>query len=199
MLTLEMIESSSIELSNENTAVCKECGGYCCRSMGCEIFPQDVKKWFHTDTITKDHIHKLLSTGLIQLDWWDDDVRLVEFGYNEDYFTDHEYYDECYYLHMRNVHDPAVYGSFGGRCRALTDEGCILPWELRPTGGKSLVPVKRFYCTAELSKPHCALAWIPYHDILDEFRYSSDYDKTEYAAMHKLTESDWNKLIHGGD
>lgn len=198
MLTPEAIEAMEVGSSNENTVVCQECGGFCCRTAGCEIFPQDVKKWFNTDTITKEHIHKLLSTGLIQLDWWEEDVRYFEFGYKEDYFNTHDYYSECYFLHMRSVHDPAVCGSFGGICRALSNEGCILSWELRPTGGKSLVPIKRFHCTAELSKPHCALAWIPYHDLLDEFRYSSEYDKTEYTATHKLITEEWHNLIQGG-
>lgn len=198
MMTPEMMEAVVITESNEDSSICTKCGGLCCRLMGCEIFPQDVKRWFQTDTITKEHICKLLATRLVQLDWYEEDVRFMRFGYSSEYFDDHEYHERCYYLHMRNGNDPAVFGSFGGRCRALTDTGCSLPWELRPTGGQSLVPTAGFNCIPSYGKPECALAWIPYYDIMDECTNINCYDDTEYRVNNLMSREEWHQLIQGG-
>ena len=163
--TPEVIEAIEITECNECREICRECNGFCCKGMGCEIFPQDVKKWFNTDTITTEMIVKMLQSKYIQLDWWEGDIR-EEFEYPEELL--HDYIDRSFYLHMRNKYDAAVDGSYGGMCRALGKEGCIISWEKRPTGGKALVPVESHKCESEMSKAECCLAWLPYLDILEE-------------------------------
>lgn len=169
-ITPSMVEEVEVEF-NENREACSICGGRCCASYPCEIYPQDVKRWFGTDTITKDMVFKLLDSGKVQLDWWEGDVRDDEFSYPDDAFKD-EYYSKTYYLHMRTVHDAPIEGSWGGPCRCFKrGEGCTLTWDQRPTGGRSLIPEPHgdgSNCKIHVvEKPHCCLAWIPYQDILD--------------------------------
>lgn len=170
--TPEMVEAFEVTESNENYEGCKKCGGRCCMNMGCEIFPQDVKKWFNTTIITKEIIFKMLNTGMVQVDWWEGDVR-DEFNYPYEAFEEMECMDKTYYLHMRNRRDYVIAGSWcGGVCKALTPYGCSIPWDKRPTGGKALIPSPignpRECVEAEVSKAECCLAWIPYQDIFQE-------------------------------
>lgn len=172
LTTPEDIEAIEITENNENCEMCSKCKGVCCMSMGCDIFPQDVKRWFGTTTITKEMIIKLLDSNMVQLDWWDGDVRVDAFNYDED--TIEEYHDCCYYLHMRNKYEAAIQGSYGGMCRALGEHGCRIPWDKRPTGGKALVPSTTGSsrdCKVIISKPENCLAWLPYSDILEAVRY----------------------------
>lgn len=166
----EIIESYVPEF-NENLDTCRKCGGRCCHTMGCDIFPQDVKKWFDTNEITEEMILTLLKSGYVQLDWWEGDVRDTgNFNFPESFFDTHDYYERCFYLHMRNAREPAISPSFGGTCRMLTKNGCALSWNMRPTGGKSLIPDpdgNPANCGKyEVAKPECALAWIKYEEIL---------------------------------
>ena len=167
----ELVEAQTIEY-NENKTICAACGGRCCKNSGCEIFPQDVKKWFNTKEITSDIIVKLLNSGYIQIDWFYGDVRFSEYGYKftPEYFENHEELNRIYYLHMRSGNDPAIHGSWGGTCRMLTEHGCPMSWDMRPTGGKSLIPNANGdgKCHESfLDKKEAVLAWIPYQEILD--------------------------------
>lgn len=168
---LEILESYVPEF-NENPVACKTCGGRCCNTMGCDIFPQDVKKWFKTDEITEDMILTLLNSGYVQLDWWEGDIREHEdFNFPDEFFNANPYYSRSFYLHMRNEREPAVNPSWGGKCRMFTEHGCALSWNMRPTGGKSLVPDESgnpHTCGKyEVGKAECALAWTAYEEILE--------------------------------
>ena len=145
----------------------------CCKNFGCDIFPQDVKRIFNTDTITLEIIMAMLRHGYVQLDWWEGDIRdNGPFDFSDRYLDNIDILDMCYYLHMRNDKNAAIQPSYGGQCRMLTPDGCALSWHMRPTGGKSLVPEPsgdfRKCNNAQMSKPECVLAWLPYQEILYE-------------------------------
>ncbi len=165
--TPERVEAFRVPVCNENLSACKICGGHCCNSMGCEIYPQDVKQWFASEEITKEMIMKIFNSGMVTLDWWTGDIR--------EHFKHHvdssEMLDRSFYLHMRNIGEGPIFGSWGGKCKALLPTGCSIPWDKRPIGAKALVPSKTGNpkdCHSELRKPECALSWIPYEAILSE-------------------------------
>lgn len=187
---------------NENSDACRKCKGVCCNTMGCEIFPQDVMKWFNTDIITVEMIYSMLKSGYVQIDWWEGDVRESDdFEFSEEYLMNAEYVHECYYLHMRNVNEAAISPSYTGCCRMLTKTGCALSWDMRPTAGCSVVPDPDgdFHkCTYEVSKPHAALAWMKYSSILESvvrsfpqqpsYMYTLNMTKDEYPVKIKNTD-----------
>lgn len=169
--TSKMIENYEV-IENNTSSECVLCNGLCCRNMGCEIFPQDVKRWFNTDIITKDIIIKLLDSKYIQLDWYEGDIREYIFKYP----NIKDYKSISYYLHMRNKNDPVIYDSWGGECIAfISGVGCKLTWEQRPTGGKALIPKNgktQLKCILDVSKAECCLAWMPYYKILNRIKYT---------------------------
>ena len=125
--------------------VCSECKGCCCRRMGCHYSPHDFKD------LSYEGLKAEIEKGRISIDWWEG-MRHRE-----------------YYLRARHVGEPIVYGSWGGRCVNLTDNGCSLSWEERPLGGKALKPAadpKTEPCETSYSKEDCKNEWKPYSEIL---------------------------------
>lgn len=191
-VTPEMLQEIEIPF-NENREACSKCGGQCCIRFPCDVYPQDVKKWFKSDTITKEMIIKLLDTKLFQLDWWEGDVRPDAFDYTDEQIeAAGGIQPSTYYIHARVYDNAAVQGSYGGRCRFFElEKGCMLPWEVRPTGGKALIPPEsgdpRECSNTIIEKAHCALAWSPYYDILDDIymNYEIPEDESKWAYMDR--------------
>lgn len=134
--------------------LCAECGGRCCKSMGCHFSPNDF------DDLSIESLEKILSEGDVSIDWWEGDVT----GGN---------LDKTYFLRMRHVDAKIVDPSWGGRCVALTDSGCRLSFEKRPLGGRALIPSKNSNqkdCKQTYSKENCCRDWYPYQYILAKLR-----------------------------
>lgn len=133
---------------------CKECGGRCCKNMGCHYSPDDFKdKSFEA---LKSEIEK----GKISIDWWAAD-------------------EPEYYLRARHVDAPIVDGSWGGICINLTENGCSLSFEDRPLGGKALKPVRSFGCPNFYTKEMCKNDWKPYAETLKKLVlcFYTEYEK----------------------
>lgn len=118
---------------NETPERCKICGGRCCKKKPCEMYPQDI---FGTEEPTVERLKEFLSTDLYQIDWWEGDIEKEDDTKYEDelpqiYFIRPR---EIEGIHMNFLYDPM----FWGRCIFLTEIGCMLTWEDRPTCGKSL-------------------------------------------------------------
>lgn len=195
-VTPEMIQDIEITENNERPDICSKCGGRCCFQMGCEIFPQDFKRWFNTDTITKEMIIKALDSGEITMDWYDGDIRDEVFGYTDEQLGD-EYYTRSYYFHMRGIGDKAICGSWGSPCKSYRKgTGCSLTWEQRPTGGRSLVPPEsgdpKDCRNQNLSKYESCLAWVPFYQMLEDI-YCEYKDPHESDPVDDLI-----RIINGG-
>lgn len=152
-----------------NSAACMKCGGLCCKHMSCHVAPGDFIK------ITKDIIKKAIDERLFCIDWWDGDPS----GESDD-----EFYNG-YYLRVRHKDSKAIDASIGGECIFLSDNGCTLPFALRPRGARDLIPDKDGIgeqCIDEYSKQQCAIDWMPYHDMLRElyleYKEAKDYTKS---------------------
>ena len=69
---------------------------------------------------------------------------------------------------------------------------CYIQWTLRSIEGNCNT-------TAQVEDlPECALARIPYYDIIDECSNISCYDNTEYHANNLMLREEWYQLIQGG-
>lgn len=130
--------------NNENRYQCAQCGGACCKQMGCCFSPTDF------DDLSFEGLkQKITETGYISIDWWEEDEPL-------------------YFLRMRHVDAAVVDPSYGGQCCKLTPNGCTFDFEHRPYEGKSLIPKTTYNgrCTVTYSKHDCAVEWTPYAAIL---------------------------------
>jgi len=147
-----------------NESVCKECGGRCCKAMPGAMYPSDL------EAVNKKSILKLLRTGNYAIDWWEGDPRYDE-GIDE--------YNHGYFLRPRTKNTPSWFdGSWGGECIFLTGTGCKLKPDDRPHNCRMLEPGpngKDCICHDE-SKQGAAIAWLPYHDIIEEIR-SEHYER----------------------
>jgi Fe-S-cluster containining protein len=143
-------------LNNENK-VCGPCGGKCCKRMPGSALPSD----FGHDVGTA-LLDALLSKRWA-IDWWEGDPRG---GKNE--------LDVAYFLRPATkgregcLHD----ASWGGECTFLTQTGCSLTFERRPSECRGLVPneVAPGNCTSDpaTTKQQVAIAWIPYDALIRE-------------------------------
>jgi hypothetical protein len=139
---------NSFTENNENKTICSACGGRCCNTMGCHYSPDDIGE------IRVDNIMSHLNTGNVSIDWWEGDVFEKDRSH-------------VYYLRARHKHAGILDGSWGGRCRLLTEEGCSLPFEKRPKGGRAVIPAEDFKCKGLYSKRQCCEDWYKYQDVLD--------------------------------
>lgn len=152
---------ASNDALNENRHTCKECGGACCKGMGCHISPNDMKN------ITFDSIVSLMKeTNCISVDWY------------EGHPTNANKRGPHYFLRIRNNNGSMIDPSWGGQCCLLGEDGCPLSFKYRPLGGRALQPKDEHnkVCTSGYSKAQCTLDWLPYQDILEKvFDYFDDF------------------------
>lgn len=127
------------------TEACAACKGECCRHMACHYAPSDFPD------LSFDGLKQEIEKGRISIDWWEGNPR-------------------AYFLRARHVGEPVVKGSWGGRCVNLTDTGCSLSWEERPTGGKALKPHSDpdGICTTSYSKEKCKNDWKKHAEVLNK-------------------------------
>ncbi|NMA66249.1 MAG: hypothetical protein GX957_08430 [Clostridiaceae bacterium] len=130
---------------NENTELCKACGGKCCKTMGGHYSPDDF-----VDLSLSSLIYEI-EKGYISIDWWVGDVM----------GDDRE---NTYYLRTRNLGAGVIDPSWGGVCCLLTENGCSLSWEERPYGCRALVPLPNNECRTDYTKEDSCKEWYPYQD-----------------------------------
>lgn len=87
--------------NNENKYLCKECGGKCCKSMGCHLHPDDV---FKGETPSFEILKNLLSKGIYAIDFWEGDPRPNKFEYNR-----------VYYIRVANTNSSEILDASWGR------------------------------------------------------------------------------------
>lgn len=142
----------------ENKQLCKECGGNCCKRMGCHYSPDDFKE------ITYESLKKEIEKGFISIDWWEGNP--FENGSTDEI-------DRVYFLRIRHKDSEIVDPSWGGECILLTDDGCPLSYEERPKGARLLEP-SEYNCISHYDKRQAARDWYKYNDIL--YKLVEDFD-----------------------
>ena len=144
------------EKDNCNYALCAECGGKCCKKVGCTFSPQDFIRLSPEGKLTPEGIVNEVKKGYITLELY------VE-GF-------------IWTPRMRNIggpiiEDQIIYRQVNGPCVALRKNGCAFSYEERPTEGKLLIPRKtngKMNCESRYGIDQALKEWRPYQRILCE-------------------------------
>ena len=133
---------------------CKNCGGACCKRIPCAYSPDDFEE------MSYEYLSQRLKKGDLSIDLID----------REQVFKD----TDCYYIRPRIVGNPVIdarYSAVRGPCIHLTEEGCDLSYEERPTGGRLLIPEpkKGVPCHADYPIDICWKEWLPFKELLAMF------------------------------
>jgi len=146
---------------NVNSSICSECKGACCKACGCHFSPDDFEE------ISFESLKKEIDKGYISIDYVDGEMIYRDRG--------------VYILRIRNQDAPIVDTGFIRKrtpCILLTEKGCKLDYEHRPTGGKLLIPssissfTHEMTCKSKYDISDCCYEWEPHKKLL--------YQLTEY-------------------
>lgn len=140
-------------LKNEDLDICRECGGMCCKKSGCDYWVSDFQD------LSYKGILKILSSGNVSI------VATLDF------ITIHGSLvtEPLLYLRARNSDKDVIdLVSYKTRCSLLTDTGCSIPYEQRPSGGKNLKPSREEDgpCQPILNPINQLLEWKKYQTAL---------------------------------
>lgn len=130
-----------------NKALCSRCKGRCCKETGCFFMPEDFER------IEVRYLKNEVDKGYISIS-----AALSIFGIPLP--------KPILYLKIRNKGASICDLSECGECMLLTDKGCELSFEKRPSGGKGLIPRENNACYSVFSKTDILQSWKPYDDIL---------------------------------
>jgi hypothetical protein len=135
-------------------AICKKCGGECCKNMGCHFSPDDFQD------LSYESLKKEIQHGNISIDYWHGDINEKK-----------NCLSRTYYLRMKNKGAKIVDPSWGGQCNIWNPTtGCPLPFEKRPKGARLLIPFSpseaKYRCEAEYTKEMCVTDWRKHHETL---------------------------------
>lgn len=138
---------------NENTEVCKNCGGRCCKKSGCDYWPSDLPDK------TYKGILKFLENGKVSI------VAMMNFKRINEKLCNFPFL----YLRERNTgRDVVDLLSMKTPCSNLTEHGCSYTYEERPSGGKNLTPSKDGLCYPKEDNLQKVLEWSPYQKQLEK-------------------------------
>lgn len=138
---------------NENTEVCKNCGGRCCKKSGCDYWPSDLPDK------TYKGILKFLENGKVSI------VAMMNFKRINGKLCNFPFL----YLRERNTgRDVVDLLSMKTPCSNLTEHGCSYTYEERPSGGKNLTPSKDGLCYPKEDNLQKVLEWSPYQKQLEK-------------------------------
>lgn len=136
---------------NQNAELCAKCGGHCCKRCGCFFSPDDFA------VLNYEALEREIEKGYITIE----KVDLSEI-YEEGF---------AYVVRARNTNGPIIENRLvrpGGPCMMLTEHGCALDYEHRPTGGRLLIPRENGNCYAKYSTEHAIREWLNYQPLLEE-------------------------------
>jgi len=127
--------------------LCSKCKGRCCKQNACYFMPDDFEKIeFHfLSKVIKDK-------GYISIAKTD-----KAYGSPLPYWF--------YYLKIRNLDAKFCDNNPRGRCMLLSEKGCKLSFNERPSGGKALIPDEEG-CYSLYREKDILEAWKPHQDVL---------------------------------
>lgn len=138
---------------NENTEVCKNCGGRCCKKSGCDYWPSDLPDKTYKEIL------KFLENGKVSI------VAMMNFKRINGKLCNFPFL----YLREKNTgRDVVDLLSMKTPCSNLTEHGCSYTYEERPSGGKNLTPSKDGLCYPKEDNLQKVLEWSPYQKQLEK-------------------------------
>lgn len=172
--------------NNENPALCRKCGGDCCKEMPGSYHPAQFGP-------ALEGVAELLRAGKASIDWWEGDSVDARGADGKKTYVPIPH--KGYYLRPAikpgrrkgpplfsffagpdgdgGVFDP----SFGGECVNLTPAGCSLAFADRPLNCQALAPdpdrdpARGRFCDGEdlaHNKPGLVIAWNPLSPLLEK-------------------------------
>lgn len=143
-MSLTMIESYL------RPKICAKCNGDCCKQHPGSTSPKDFGEPL------LDNLIKAFKTGKWAIDWWEGDPR------NTDILS-----RACFVRPAIKGHKELYHPTWGGECVFFAENvGCELSVDDRPSECRMLEPKKNGCVQHGSSKQDCAIAWIPYADII---------------------------------
>ena len=115
----------------EPTEDCIKCRGRCCKQLPGSCLPNDISRLFPANSL-QESVKLALNSKKYSIGWFENDTPL--------------YYIRPATLGKYKKFDP----SWGGICILLTDNGCSLPFDLRPNDCKCIKPNKDFRCSSSI-------------------------------------------------
>ena len=155
-VSAERVEKDYSDSINVNTKLCSACKGKCCKRCGCHFSPEDFKE------ISFEFLKTEIEKGYISIDYFTSSFTHMNSG--------------AYILRVRNQDSPIVDAIVLEMkpCILLTEKGCKLKYEERPSGGKLLIPkIEKIglwkwerTCYSKYKISDCSREWMPYQEIL---------------------------------
>ena len=161
---------------NLNQDSCKKCQGFCCKRCGCHFSPDDFNfKKIDDENGPRDSnevifeiLRKEMEKGYI----------VVECIPGEMFWSG----IDGMILRARNINEGLVGRMMRSQCILLTENGCKLDYEHRPSGGRLLKPVyknEELFCKQYYDIPDCCKEWLPFKEVLAKlFELFEETDKT---------------------
>lgn len=163
---------------NLNPKLCKKCKGHCCKKCGCHFSPDDFdfKKVDDengprdSNEVIFDILKKEIEKGYI----------VIEYVPSEAILSD----TDGILLRVRNRKEGLVGDWNRSPCILLTDKGCKLDYEDRPSGGRLLRPIlnkktKKFTCIQHYDIDDCCREWLPFKEVLSQlYNYFKEFDES---------------------
>lgn len=138
---------------NENTEVCKNCGGRCCKKSGCDYWTSDLPDKTYKGLL------KFLESGKVSI------ISMMNFKRINGKLCNFPFL----YLRERNTgRDIVDLLSMKTPCSNLTEHGCSYTYEKRPSGGKNLTPSKEGLCYPKEDNLQKVLEWSAYQKQLEK-------------------------------
>ena len=155
---------------------CGICRGRCCKEHGCSLSPEDLIKLLGGVRPNVSNVEELLTSkdGLYAIDTFGGAVGQV------------------YFIRMRHKCYTFIGIDAMGECIALTEKGCSLSYEERPTGGRCLKSSPAFACVQQYDGAAMESDWLPYQDILKSI-WNKYYDKFEAEGIFDACDEEYFK------
>lgn len=149
-------ESGSVPISASPAAYppgeeCAQCGGRCCKEHGCVLAPEDLLRALAGKEPDAESLSALLQDGKKGM-------------YAIEYLSAPQ--GVFFYVRMRHKCYTFIGVDAMGECVALGDNGCLLPMEERPKGGRMLKSSPDRRCVQYYTVEQMYADWQPYQELL---------------------------------
>ena len=173
-----------MEKGYESAEICKACGGACCKANGCSLAPEDMIRELAAWQAGRE-ISKAPDEGKSAGQAEEADLRFLEEWLQESDCAIDSFTGEaglCYYIRMRHKCFTFIGVDAMGECIALTGQGCSLPYDRRPRGGRYLEGRQDRHCQQHYTREQMEEDWRPYQQQLGEI-WDNWHDRLEQQGV----------------